>query len=212
MDPTQPGKFPGIVPLFPAGKEPLPPGWTEDDREQFNQVKKWEGLVQQGTESCVFKTVLAGGAGFGLGAFFSLMSASFAYEDPMLRTRTAEAMNRNVQQKAGQIFKEMGRGMWTTGRSFGQVGALFSGIECVIEGYRGRNDIYNSMSAGFLAGGILARNSGPRAAVGGGLAFAAFSTAIDVFFIRRETPECVPLRSSPLPCYTLLRTCLYSDD
>lgn len=44
----------------------------------------------------------------------------------------------------------------------------------------------NPVAAGFMAGGILARNSGPRAAFGGGLAFAAFSAAIDLF-LRRET-------------------------
>jgi hypothetical protein len=54
--------------------------------------------------------------------------------------------------------------------------------------YRAQNDIYNSVAAGFLAGGILARNSGPRAALGGGLAFAAFSAAIDAF-MRREPAE-----------------------
>jgi hypothetical protein len=55
----------------------------------------------------------------------------------------------------------------------------------------------NPVAAGFLAGGILARNSGPRAAVGGGMAFAAFSAAIDLF-LRRETPEYV---TSILPLY-----------
>lgn len=48
----------------------------------------------------------------------------------------------------------------------------------------------NPVAAGFVAGGILARNSGPKAVVGGGLAFAAFSAAIDLF-LRRETTECV---------------------
>jgi hypothetical protein len=52
----------------------------------------------------------------------------------------------------------------------------------------------NPVAAGFVAGGVLARNSGPRAALGGGLAFAAFSAAIDLF-LRRETAECVPFRS-----------------
>ena len=62
------------------------------------------------------------------------MSASFAYEDPYLRAQTQAGMN--TTQKAGQIFKEMGRGMWTSGKSFGKIGALFAGIECVIEGVR----------------------------------------------------------------------------
>lgn len=55
--------------------------------------------------------------------------------------------------------------------------------------YRAKNDMVNPVAAGFMAGGILARNSGPKAAFGGGLAFAAFSAAIDLF-LRRETGYC----------------------
>ena len=62
------------------------------------------------------------------------MSASFAYEDPYLRAQTQVGMN--TAQKASQLFKEMGRGMWSSGKSFGKIGALFAGIECVIEGVR----------------------------------------------------------------------------
>lgn len=50
----------------------------------------------------------------------------------------------------------------------------------------------NPVVAGFIAGGILARSSGPKAALGGGAAFAAFSAAIDLF-IRRESSEYVRL-------------------
>lgn len=72
--------------------------------------------------------------GFAIGAFFSLMSASFAYEDPLLRQQTQAGLN--TQQKAKEIFKEMGKGMWRSGKGFGRVGALFAGIECVIESVR----------------------------------------------------------------------------
>ncbi|KAF8891809.1 Tim17/Tim22/Tim23/Pmp24 family-domain-containing protein, partial [Infundibulicybe gibba] len=163
------------VPIYPAGKEPLPPGFTEEDRAQLQQMKKWEGYTAMAMESCATKTVLF------------LMSASFAYEDPLLRQQTQAGLN--TTQKAREVFREMGKGMWTSGKGFGKVGALFAGIECVIESYRAKNDIYNSVSSGFLAGGVLARNAGPKAAFGGGLAFAAFSAAIDLLFLRRETPE-----------------------
>ncbi|HEV7737995.1 MAG TPA: hypothetical protein VGO47_11565 [Chlamydiales bacterium] len=46
----------------------------------------------------------------------------------------------------------------------------------------------NSVTAGFITGAILARSQGPKAGIGGGLAFAAFSAAIDMF-LRREPPE-----------------------
>lgn len=54
--------------------------------------------------------------------------------------------------------------------------------------YRARNDMVNPVAAGFLSGGILARSQGPRASLGGAVAFAAFSAAIDLF-LRRESPE-----------------------
>lgn len=69
--------------------------------------------------------------GFAAGGFFSLMSSSFAYEDPLLR------QNLNTTQKTKEIFKDMGRGMWRSGKGFGKVGALYAGIECVIESVRG---------------------------------------------------------------------------
>lgn len=46
----------------------------------------------------------------------------------------------------------------------------------------------NPVAAGFVAGAVLARNSGPRGAFLGGLGFSAFSAAIELF-LRRETPE-----------------------
>ncbi|KIK26160.1 hypothetical protein PISMIDRAFT_676301 [Pisolithus microcarpus 441] len=175
-----------VAPLYPAGREPLPPGLKEEDREQFMQAKKYQQWMVMGMESCVAKTVMAGVGGLGIGAFFSLMSASFAYEDPYLRQQTQAGMTNT--QKAREVFKEMGRGMWRTGKGFGKVGALFAGIECVIEAYRAKNDMVNPVAAGFVAGGVLARHSGPKAAFGGGLAFAAFSGAIDLF-LRRESSD-----------------------
>lgn len=60
------------------------------------------------------------------------MSATFAYEDPLLRPQTNPALS--TRQKTAEIFKEMGRNMWRSGKGFGKVGALYAGVECVIEG------------------------------------------------------------------------------
>ena len=144
--------IPMVAPVFPAGKEPLPPGITEEERENYMQARKYQNGMTMGMESCVAKTAIAGGGGasllsatccsgcamgvhrprrawlgFVIGAFFSLMSSSFAYEDPLLRQTLS------TQQKARAIFKEMGQGMYKSGKGFGKVGALFAGIECVIE-------------------------------------------------------------------------------
>ncbi|KAF8342644.1 Tim17/Tim22/Tim23/Pmp24 family-domain-containing protein [Cantharellus anzutake] len=191
--------IPLVAPVFPAGREPLPPGLAEDDRPALDQQRKMQEYMSMGAESCVFKCGMAGVMGFGLGAFFSMMSTSFAYEDPLSRTWQQE--NMSTRQKTTQVFKDMGKGMYKSGKGFGKVGALYSGVECIIEEcfpckYRAKNDINNALSAGFVSGAILAHNSGPRAAVAGGLAFAAFSGAIDLF-MRREPAEYVSVRSHP---------------
>jgi len=116
------------------------------------------------------------------------MSSSFAYEDPLIRQQQQAIGAIPATQKAREIFAEMGRGMWRTGKGFAKVGALFAGTECVIESYRARNDMGNAVAAGFIAGGVLARNSGPKGALLGGIGFAAFSAVID-WWMKRETPE-----------------------
>lgn len=66
------------------------------------------------------------------------MSASFAYEDPLLRSQIGAGSRTNTQ-KTVEIFKDMGKGMYRSGRGFAKVAALFSGIECVIESVRIKN-------------------------------------------------------------------------
>ena len=82
--------------------------------------------------ACHLQLLICGSCiGLGLGAFFSLMSSSFAYEDPLLRPQ-AQA-NAPTAQKAREIFRDMGKGMWRSGKGFGKVGALFAGLECAVE-------------------------------------------------------------------------------
>lgn len=78
-------------------------------------------------------------------------------------------------------FRDMGARSWGTAKSFGMVGALFSGIECGIEGFRARNDMTNGVAAGCLTGAVLARGGGPQSVAVGCAGFAAFSAAIDAW-------------------------------
>jgi len=51
---------PLLAPVFPAGREPLPPGMTEEDRANVMQVKKYQDYMSAGMESCLGKTTVAG--------------------------------------------------------------------------------------------------------------------------------------------------------
>jgi len=85
------------------------------------------------------------------------------------------------KQQLKHGFKDMGARSISTAKNFGKVGAMFSGIECGIEGLRAKNDLGNGVAAGCLTGAILARNGGPQAAAVGCAGFAAFSAAIDAW-------------------------------
>ncbi len=60
------------------------------------------------------------------------MTTSFQYEDPLLRQQAAAG----ASQKVSVILKDMGKGVISSGKGFAKVGALYAGIECVIEGVR----------------------------------------------------------------------------
>jgi hypothetical protein len=62
------------------------------------------------------------------------MSATFAYEDPLSR---ASAQLVGVRAQTGYVMREMGRNIWSSGKGFAKVGALYSGVECCIEGVGG---------------------------------------------------------------------------
>ncbi|GAA5859453.1 hypothetical protein JCM8547_006831 [Rhodosporidiobolus lusitaniae] len=176
---------PGYEPPSPDTEGVVRPKNEDERREIVSQMKQIR-LVQDGMESPVAKAAISGAMGFALGAFFSLMGSSMTIEDPFQRQQY-DGMK--LQQKAKIIFTDMGKGMWRQGKGFGMVGALYAGTECVVEGFRAKNDIYNSVYAGLISGAVLARNSGPRAMVFGGIGFAAFSAAIDSYMRKEEVDE-----------------------
>jgi mitochondrial import inner membrane translocase subunit TIM22 len=62
-------QHPLLAPVFPAGKEPLPPGMTEEDRANMSQTKKYQDYMSAGMESCLGKTTVAGVFGTPILAF-----------------------------------------------------------------------------------------------------------------------------------------------
>jgi hypothetical protein len=86
-------------------------------------------------------------------------------------------------KKIGTVLKEMVSGMKAKSvsyaKSFAWMGFLFAGSECVVEKYRGKTDMVNSVTAGCFTGATLAYGNGPRAMCAGCAGFAAFSAVID---------------------------------
>lgn len=103
------------------------------------------------------------------------------YDTPMSVGANATITSLPLREQLRHGLKDMGRASWSSAKNFGLVGAIFSGTECVIEGYRAKNDLSNGVAAGCLTGGILAAKAGPQAAAVGCAGFAAFSAAIDSY-------------------------------
>ncbi|KAF3811320.1 Mitochondrial import inner membrane translocase subunit tim22 [Colletotrichum gloeosporioides] len=143
--------------------------------------------MQNFMENCWTKSVMSGVMGFGMGGLFGMFMASMSYDTPFHtatidgKPTTTPIAELPLRQQLRVGFKDMGTRSYSMAKNFGKVGALFAGIECGIEGLRAKNDLGNGVAAGCLTGGILAKNAGPQAALGGCVAFAAFSAAIDAY-------------------------------
>jgi import inner membrane translocase subunit TIM22 len=142
-------------------------------------------------ESCPAKTAISGTMGFGLGGVFGLFMASMRYDTPMSAglppgglppgTTAKSPLDLPMREQLRAGFKDMGKASWSSAKNFGYIGAVFAGTECVVEGLRAKNDLYNGVASGCFTGGFLARNGGPQAMAVGCAGFAAFSAAIDAY-------------------------------
>nr|CAG8495267.1 4031_t:CDS:2 [Entrophospora candida] len=119
--------------------------------------------MQMVQESCLFKVALSGVAGFGLGGLFGTFMSSFE----MSSSVDSSIYDKPMKQQLKATAKDMLNKSYSMAKNFALVGAIYSGTECVIEGYRAKNDLYNSTAAGCITGGILAAKAGPQAVLFG---------------------------------------------
>ncbi|KAK9463968.1 mitochondrial inner membrane translocase subunit Tim17/Tim22/Tim23/peroxisomal protein PMP24 [Lipomyces oligophaga] len=146
-------------------------------------MQKGEDLYK----SCPAKVAMSGVGGFVLGGAFSLMMGAMAYDVPVgLGGKPISELPFREQFQVQ--MKDLGKKVYSSAKNFGKIGGIFAGFECVIEGVRAKNDIYNGVAAGCITGAVLAAGSGPQAAISGCAAFAAFSGAIDLYMRKDECP------------------------
>lgn len=130
--------------------------------------------------NCAVRTIMSTVMGAGLGVMFGIFMGTMdtSHIDGSL---TADAQKKTFRE----TMKEVGKSTWSRSKSYGKgfatMGALFSGSECVIETYRAKHDMWNSIYAGCSAGAVMAHSGGPKAMCFGCASFAAFSYLIDKF-------------------------------
>jgi mitochondrial import inner membrane translocase subunit TIM22 len=64
-------------------------------------------------------------------------------------------------------------------RNFSFIPGVFGGSDCLVEKYRGKHDVWNSVASGCMTGAAMQARQGPQAAALGCGGFAAFSLVID---------------------------------
>lgn len=135
---------------------------------------KEELMMTSVMESCVFKSTMSFVVGGAFGGFMGLFSSSVAphHTDKIMTTRET------LMDMKGSIVSQA--------KTFAAIGLMFAGTECIIESYRGKHDLYNSVYSGFTTGGLLGLRAGPVGALWGGAGFAAFSLGIDYFMNHSE--------------------------
>lgn len=130
--------------------------------------------------NCAVRTIMSTVMGAGLGVVFGIFMGTMdtSHIDGSL---TTEAQKKTFRE----TMREVGKSTWSRSKSYGKgfatVGALFSGSECVIETYRAKHDMWNSIYGGCTAGALMAHSGGPKAMCFGCASFAAFSYLIDRF-------------------------------
>ncbi|GIZ47602.1 hypothetical protein CBER1_07070 [Cercospora berteroae] len=176
---------------FPGG--PMGGGGAGNMDPEMIQQQQMIKFMQNTMESCPGKTVMAGGMGFALGGVFGLFMSSMRYDTPLssgmpggVGTGNIPSIPLKEQLKIG--FKDMGKASLSSAKNFGYIGALFAGTECVIEGFRAKNELSNGVAAGCITGAFLAKGGGPQAMAVGCAGFAAFSAAIDSY-MRMESDD-----------------------
>jgi len=106
--------------------------------------------------------------------------------DPIYPPGSPEAIKQAQETTWQQVvrgWKQQTKHGWQNAKTFALLGLMWSSSECWIEKYRGKTDIWNSISAGCLTGAILGARGGIGAMGFGCGGMAAFSVLMDYFIL-----------------------------
>jgi len=171
-------------------KGPLVGSWDKPNPVPYframHPVDPNQQMVQDIFSSCTFKTAASYTVGMAMGWAFGLFMAGMETSVPQVpekgKTGKIFSSNQIQVQTFREVMRTTGARMWSQGKQFAMIGAIFSGTECVIEDYRGDAEgMTNAVSAGCVTGGVLGLRAGVASGVIGCAGFAAFSAAIDLY-------------------------------
>jgi import inner membrane translocase subunit TIM22 len=136
----------------------------------------WPGIVQ---ESCGGKIITGAIMGSVLGVAMGLFMGAMGDVSPIQIINGREVPQAPLREQVRAGFKSIAFKSRGWAKSFGILTALFGGIECLIEKYRAKHDVWNPVISGCAVGATLSAKGGPAAACLGCAGFAGFSIVVD---------------------------------
>ena len=126
---------------LPGDPPPINPGWL--------------------SESCGFKVVTGALMGSVLGVGLGLFMGAMSDVSPIQVVRGREVPQAPLREQMRAAYKATGTKSIGWAKQFGVLTAIFSGTECVLEKYRAKTDVWNSVVSGCAVGAAMSAKAGP---------------------------------------------------
>jgi import inner membrane translocase subunit TIM22 len=130
-------------------------------------------------EACGTKILMGAVMGSVLGIGMGVFMGAMGDVSPIQILNGREVPQAPLREQVRAGFKSTAGKSMGWAKSFGVLTALFGGIECLVEKYRAKHDVWNPVISGCIVGGTLSASGGPAAACMGCAGFAGFSLIID---------------------------------
>jgi mitochondrial import inner membrane translocase subunit TIM22 len=126
----------------------------------YRQVQIPEGKL---TEVPVIPSILVETCGSEItsGGLIGAVFGAMGDVSPIQTVKGREVPQAPLREQMRAAFKSTGGKVSGWARNFGILTALFGGVECVIEKYRAKHDVWNPVLSGCIVGGTLAAKGGP---------------------------------------------------
>ena len=131
------------------------------------------------TEACGTKIITGGAMGAVIGVAMGIFMGAMGDVSPIQIVNGREVPQAPLREQMRAAFKSTAGKACGWAKSFGILTALFGGVECVVEKYRAKHDVWNPAISGCIVGATLAAQGGPAAACFGCAGFGGFSLVVD---------------------------------
>ena len=112
-------------------------------------------------EACATKIIIGGVMGSVIGIAMGAFMGAMGDVSPIQVLNGREVPVAPLREQMRGAFKSTAAKTGGWAKSFGILSALFGGVECVVEKYRAKHDVWNPVISGCVVGATLSAKGGP---------------------------------------------------